>query len=153
MAEEETLFGIVTRFFEEEEWVFDRVQGTDIITAGFRGENGSWRCYAQVDEEQEWFVFYSTLDSNIPEARRPAVAEFLTRANYGLVVGNFEMDFQDGETRFKTSINVEKDHLTVGLIEPLVYINLLMMDRYLPGIMRVAYGDKDPAEEVAAIET
>ena len=26
-------------------------------------------------------------------------AEFLTRANYGLVFGNFEMDMHDGEIR------------------------------------------------------
>lgn len=152
MPKKETLLDIVTRFFEEDEWVFDKIQEQDIITAGFRGDNGSWRCFAQVDEEQEWFAFYSTLDSNIPENRRPAMAEFLTRANYGLIIGNFEMDFRDGEIRYKTSINVQEDRLTLALIRPVVYVNLLTLDRYLPGIMRVAFGDKDPAEEIAAIE-
>jgi hypothetical protein len=153
MENGETLFEMVIRFFTDDEWHFDIVEGQTILTAGFRGENGSWRCFAQVKEDDEWFVFYSTLDSNVPENRRPAVAEYLTRANYGLVLGNFEMDFRDGETRYKTSISVEGDRLSTALIQSLVYINVLMMDRYLPGLMRVAYGDKDPAEEIAAIES
>ncbi len=80
------------------------------------------------------------------------MAEFLTRANYGLVIGNFEMDFGDGEVRYKTSIDVEGDRLTSALIKQMVYINVLMMDRYLPGIMKVAFGNADPARAIAEIE-
>jgi len=43
------------------------------------------------------------------------VNEFLTRANYGLNIGNFEMDFQDGEIRFKTAIDVEEVILRLSI--------------------------------------
>ena len=80
------------------------------------------------------------------------MAEFITRANYGMIVGSFEMDYGDGEVRYKTSIDVEGDRLSLGLVRQLVYINVLMMDRYLPGIMKVAYGDVDPAAAIDSIE-
>ena len=152
MGKNERLLETVERFFEEDEWVFDKIEGQQVLTAGFRGDNGTWRCYAQVEEDEQWFAFYSTLDTNIPEDRRRDVAEFLARANYGLILGNFEMDFRDGEIRYKTSINVEGDCLSTALIRPMVYINVLMMDRYLPGIMSVTYGGKNPADEIDAIE-
>jgi len=45
-------------------------------------------------------------------SKRGAVAEFINRANYGIIIGNFEMDFADGEIRYKTSIDVQGDKLT-----------------------------------------
>ena len=146
------IFDTVVRFFQEDDWHFEQLPEKPILRMGFRGDNGTWRCYAQARERQQQFVFYSVLDINVPEERRQAMAEFLTRANYGLIIGNFEMDFRDGEVRYKTSIDVEGDRLTPALIRTMVYLNVLMMDRYLPGIMKVAYGGGDPAAAIAEIE-
>ncbi len=148
----ESMLDTVIRFFREDSWPFEQLEGRPILRTGFKGDNGSWRCYAQVRPEQEQFIFYSVLDTYVPEHRRTAMAEFLTRANYGLIIGNFEMDWQDGEIRYKTSIDVEGDQLTTALVHRLVYVNVLMMDRYLPGIMQVAFGNADPAAAITAIE-
>ncbi len=59
---------------------------------------------------------------------------------------------RDGEVRYKTSIDVEGDELTPALIRQMVYANILTFDKYLPGIMRVMYGDTPPAEIIAEIE-
>jgi hypothetical protein len=118
----------------------------------FQGENGTWVCYAHAREEQKLFIFYSVCQVNAPEDKRMAVAEFLTRANYGLLIGNFELDFNDGEIRYKTSIDVEGDRPSPALVQQLVYANVLTMDRYLPGIMTVIYGSASPAEAIAEIE-
>jgi hypothetical protein len=77
-----------------------------------------------------------------------AIAEFLTRANYGMTIGNFELDYTDGEIRYKTSIDVTNDQLSPALIQTLVYINVAMMDEYLPGIQAVI----DGATPIAAIQ-
>ena len=73
------------------------------LRLGCTGENGEWTCYAQIREEPGRFIFYSVPAAKAPEARRAAVAEFITRVNYGMVLGNFEMDYSDGEIRYKTS--------------------------------------------------
>ena len=44
------------------------------------------------------------------------------------------------------------DRLVPALVGPLVYANVLMMDRYLPGLMSVIYGNVAPAEAVAKAE-
>ena len=78
---------------------------------------------------------------------------FLTRANYGLLIGNFEMDYNDGEVRYKTSIDVEGDRLSKALVKRLVYDNLAVMDRYLPGVLSVIYGGASPTEAIAQVES
>jgi len=146
------LLNVAINFFTEDNWPFTQLQDQPILKLGFQGESGQWSCYAQAREEQAQFLFYSVCPVKAPEDRHTAVAEFLTRANYGLFIGNFELDFSDGEIRYKTSIAVEGSQLSPALVKPLVYANVLMMDRYLPGIMSVIYGSIPPAEAVAEAE-
>jgi hypothetical protein len=70
-----------------------------------------------------------------------------------MAIGNFEMDFEDGEVRFKTSIDVEGTELSLELLNPLLYANVLMMDQYLPGLMSVIYSDVSPATAVEQVES
>lgn len=149
-----SLFDTMQQFFREDDWRFEHLEGKTILKMGFKGDNGAWRCFAQIREEQRQFIFYSILDTNCPEDKRHNMAEFLTRANYGLITGNFEMDFSDGEVRFKTSMDVKEneDKFCTGLIKRLVYINVLMTDKYLPGIMGVMYGVLSPTEAIAKVE-
>jgi hypothetical protein len=146
------IFNILVEFFEEDNWDFHWLEGMPILSMGFTGKNGKWTCYAQAREEQEQFVFYSVCPINVPEERRQKAAEFITRANYGMIIGNFELDFNDGEVRYKTSIDVEGSILSPPLIKQMVYSNVIIMDRYLPGVMRVIYGDGTPLEEIGRIE-
>ncbi|HEY9850963.1 MAG TPA: hypothetical protein V6D28_15955 [Leptolyngbyaceae cyanobacterium] len=80
-------------------------------------------------------------------------SDFITRANYGTIIGNFELDYADGEVRYKTSIDVEGSNLTFPLIKQLVYTNVTMMDEYLPGIVSVIEGNVEPKDAIAKIET
>ena len=139
-------------FFEGNDWPFLRVEGELALQAAFRGESGEWNCYAVGSEEQQRFAFYSTCPVRVPEEKRMAMAEFITRVNYDLLIGNFELDLKDGEIRFKTSIDVEGDQLSTALVERMVVGNLAMMDTYLPGIMKVIYSDIPPAQAVDETE-
>lgn len=140
------------RFFEEDDWSFEPLENVSALSCGFEGESGEFTCYAQEREEKEQFVFYTVVPFQIPEAMRAAVAEYLTRANYGLAIGNFEMDYADGEVSFKTSMDAEGIEFTEAMVKNLVYANVLTADRYLPGLMRVVYGKIEPADAIREIE-
>lgn len=142
----------VIDFLEEDAWPFTRLDDWPGVRTGFRGESGEWICYARAKEDQEQFLFYSICPVNVPEDKRAAMADFLTRANYGLLIGNFEMDLSDGEIRYKTSIDVEGDRLSVALVRNMVYANVLTMDQYLSAMMSVIYSDVSPAQAIARVE-
>ena len=146
------VFRAVQRFFHEDDWNVERIPGKDALTMGFCGRSSNWRCLAIVEEEREQFAFFSTLDTRVPEEKRRAAAEYLTRANYGLVLGNFELDFSDGEVRYRTSIDVEGGELTHTMIKNLVYSNCTIMDRYLPGLLKVVFGNARPRLAVEEVE-
>ncbi len=146
------IFNAMIEFFEEDDWEFSWMEGLTALSMGFSGKHGKWMCYAQAREDQQQFVFYSVCPMNAPEARRAAVSEFITRANYGMIIGNFEMDWTDGEIRYKTSIDVEGSQLTKPLVKQMVYANVMILDRYLPGLMAMMYGSVSAVDEIAKIE-
>lgn len=139
-------------FFTNDDWSFTRLQGQPILYTAIQGKNGEWNCFAQVRDDQAQFAFYSICPVPAPEDKRLAIAEFITRANSGMILGNFELDFDDGEIRYKTSIDVTDDFLSQALIKQLVYANVSMMDEYLPGIQAVIGGDASPVEAIRKIE-
>ncbi len=142
----------VERFLESDDWPVNRLKDRQLVKTAFEGKNGQFACYAQERQEQEQFVFYSIFPVRTPEAKIPEIAEFITRANYGLIIGNFELDHSDGEVRYKTSIDVEDAELTDPLIRHMVYANVLTMDKYFPGLMRVLYAGIDPTSAVEEVE-
>lgn len=146
------VFTAMVDFFEDDKWPFTVVASEPVLSLHFAGEHGHWICYAQARDEQEQFVFYSVCPMAMPDFKRRAVAEFVTRANYGMIIGNFELDYADGEVRYKTSLDVEGTYLSQPLIRQAVYANVLMMDRYLPGLLSLVYTEITPEEAIAEIE-
>jgi len=147
------LYDAVVDYLIEDGWQFNVAQEEVAVQFGFRGSSTIWQCLCLVDEENQLVRMYSIAPVVVPQELRPAVAEYITRANYGLPLGNFELDYNDGEVRFKTSIDVEGGQFTSTMIANLFNSNLLMMDRYLPGLFRVVYAGVSPADAVSEIES
>jgi hypothetical protein len=47
---------------------------------------------------------------------------------------------------------VEDGELTQEMIRKLVYANVMMMDKYLPGILSIIYAGTSPAEALVGIQ-
>lgn len=139
-------------YFDEEEWSYTRLEGRPVLQLKFYSGVDSWHCYAHAFEDRHRLLFYSVSPINAPDNLRTEIAEYLTRANYGLVVGNFEMDWGDGEVRFKTSISMDGEALTMPLVQALVMPNLRTMGQYLPGIRAVIEQGATPLDAVSSIE-
>ncbi|MEW6280806.1 MAG: YbjN domain-containing protein [Candidatus Eremiobacterota bacterium] len=115
------------------------------------GDSVNWVCVVQERQGRE-LLCYAVLPARAPEEARPAVAEFITRVNYGMAVGNFELDYGDGEIRFKTYVASEDGRVDEALVGPMLALNRAMMNRYSPGFPRVFRG-ADPGTVVAEIES
>lgn len=144
------LLQTVVDFLVQDDWHFQLVK-PERLESPVQGKNGMWLCGVEIGRGQICVV-YSYCPVAIPMALRPPMAEFITLANYGLFVGNFEMDFRDGELRFKTSIDLDESDLPPALVRPLIYHNVTTMDQYLPGIMMVVHGGVSPRIAVAQVE-
>jgi hypothetical protein len=69
-----------------------------------------------------------------------------------LTVGNFEMNLDSGEVRFKTSVETPEGELTVPIVRALAYANVRAMDRFFPGVLAVVHGGLSPEAALARVE-
>lgn len=139
----------IIAFCEQDDWPHTVVEDPPMVRTGFSGDNGEFTCYLIAREEQFQVGCYSMCAGKAPPDKRREMAEFIAWANYGLPVGNLEMDMTDGEVRFRTSIDVEGDELSVALVRNLVHANVTLMDRFWPGLMAVLYTDTSARDAYA----
>jgi len=128
-----TLLAELKRVFVENGWPYSEVAGAPLLVSELSGPGESWDFYAQAVEEKDLVLLYSIAPQRVPEERRRDVSEFLTRANYGLADGNFELDFDDGEIRFKSVLHVPAE-LDGLLVKRVVRLNGTALETYLPTI-------------------
>jgi hypothetical protein len=140
------LLQTVLDYFAFKGWPSQANHEETMIRVAYKTQHGPWFLYARAIPDTRQILFYSVLPEKIAPERRLPVAEFLTRANFGLPAGNFEMDWEDGEIRFKTSITLGNTELTLSLIDALVTANLAITEDYLPGIQKVAISAQEPEQ-------
>jgi hypothetical protein len=122
------------------------------IWADFRGEVGTYRIIAQVDSDHELFQVFGLAPIRVAAGCRPAIAETLARVNYGLKVGKLEMDVEDGELRFQAAQILADDNLPGSVIHRLIGTTMAMLDRYLPAVLSVIYGNELPKDAIGCVE-
>lgn len=147
-----SLFDYAHNYLETLGWDYRATPARDLIRFSVNIEGGKLQCFLRINERQQMLIFFSIFPIAIPEARRTSLAELICRANYGLNLGNFEMDFADGEIRFRTSHNTDHDCVNQEVIKHLIYANIYTMERYLPAIMDVAFGQYSPVLAIDSIE-
>ena len=82
-----------------------------------------------------------------------AVSEFLSRANYNLVHGCFEMDFRDGEIRYRLTIDCDGVEPSREMVVDALNIPCEMMERYGDGLVEVIYAVRTAEEAVKRCES
>lgn len=145
----------VLAFLDDGDWKYsiEKANNRNIITFGFAGKNGTLSVRTIVREKTEVVSVYSKLEVSVPEEKRLQISEFLSRANYGLMIGNFELDFRDGEVRFKISADYEGAIVTNKTFKNLILSGLSVANRYYPGIMKVIWGGVSVKDAINEVES
>ena len=149
----EMIRDVIEDWLKEEDWKYEVLDDGSVIKTGLSGLDCMWGkvqllCFLKDDH----VTCYAIAPINVPENSRAAVAEALTRANYGLDRGNYEMDFSDGEVRFKSQVSeadLEADPKEATML--LIFLGISMIQRYGDAIMKVMLGT-NPKEAIEAAE-
>jgi hypothetical protein len=103
--------------------------------------------------ENEQFVFYVIFGVSAAPDVRDEATRFITRANYGLTIGDFEMDRDDGQLQFRSSVDFEGVGLSEKLIINVILPAMSAVERYGDELMEVLAGRKDAEEAIAEAES
>lgn len=129
---------------------FDREKG--LIRLNFNIKSTLSRVRFVIDIRDHHFITYGCIDMSVKEERRKEVAEYITRANCGLVFGNFELDMRDGEIRYKCTVDCDHCLLSGEMIERSLNVPILMYQRYGDDLLKVMFGMMDAEEAIRLAE-
>lgn len=150
------LMARVAGLLQDRKWLVEETDEPGMLVLHPSDGPAPWPVIALVGEEPARVVLYSVLPDDVPEANRSAVAELLARAGYGLLSGALEIDLDDGEVRVRTGVDLgraDHDDATLGaLLDPVIALNLTLMDTIWDALQDVAAGRATPAEAAARIE-
>ena len=133
--------------FDGDKWNYEVHQEIAFIggIGGLEGKMTDLRFYIIVGDET--VTCYHTAPIKAPLEQRAAISEFITRANYGLTNGNFEMDFSDGELRYKTTISqhdlLRNDAAAFRSMRVLMMLGPSMWQRYGDNLAALLFGYTD----------
>lgn len=140
-------------------------------------DRDDWNYY--FDEEQGLFDFYLSLGKKVHsihytvvvnedsiitygicpigversnEKMMARMAEFICRANYGLKNGCFELDFWDGEIRYKSYIDCEDVVPSDEILRNSLYCVASMFQRYSEGITDIIFTDSSAEDAIDRCE-
>lgn len=131
-------------------YTFDEERNLFVTGLNYGGVVGNVRIFINV-LDNDFFVFFIP-NSKAEENSKAIVAEYLHRVNYGLWNGNFEMDYDDGEVRYKIYRNMYNDELSDEVIENSLMTGASMINRYGKGLIKVMSGMGIPKDLVAEAE-
>lgn len=145
----------IKKHLEANDWKYEEVSSDEdrvLIKTGGKGKNGSYGATLDIKESRSIFIVYVRSQINFPTNSVEKLALFLTRANFGLTCGNFELDMSDGEVRYKNSINVSGSFMSSQMTDAMIHTALGTMDKYFECIVKVAYGVMSPENAIKQIE-
>ncbi len=100
------------------------------------------RLVVQVKEEQIMIYAFSPL--TVKEERMERAAYYLTCCNADVVHGNFEINPDNGEVRYKVALLCTDALPSKQTVKDMVHIPIAMFERYGDGLFDMLYTEKDP---------
>lgn len=143
----------VRNYLDEDGWKYEYDEERRLIRAGVSLKSKLQSARLIVNFNESGYTVIAVPAIKADDASRMNVLEYISRANYGLRNGNFEMDLNDGEVRYKTYTNCKgMDTIPTDVIEDSIVIPPVMFNRYGDGMAALMMGFSDPVTEIKKAE-
>ena len=113
----------------------------------FELQSGTFNLTILISSEYQNLTLLLNAPIKVPPPKRPAIAEYIARANFHSYEGNIILDFSDGDLAYKNSLRFDPEE-DISHIRYQLNISLGMaldeMETHFPGILSVIYSDELP---------
>ncbi len=120
----------IATYLQAKELKFEQLDA-ELLRLRFNSQAGSWISLIRINEDDQFCAIYSVFPIAIPAQRREELAALLMSQNYDLTYGSFEMDDEDGELRFRSTL-FTAGSFELGMLGFLLAEHLKIMEHYLP---------------------
>src|SRR5580704_12840455 len=131
----------VIEFLKGRNWVYTIGKKPDSIFFSLHAQNGIYHCFGEDRSEIKTFLFLSFLGTSCPLVKRDDMCRMLTMINSNLLYGNFEMELDSGDIKFRTGIIYDHIEITNEAIGNIISKNIDIIDLSHPYLQKFIYGE------------
>lgn len=133
--------------FEKHSWRYEK-RDENYYDFTFNCDVNRFNLYALIGTYVNTLSIYVHMPFQVPATRMTEIAELISRINYNMTLGNYELDFHDGEILFKVSQSFSLHEPHPDEIMILLDCALTMAQTYFPTFGAVLYGGRSVTEAV-----
>ena len=151
----EEIVEAIRDFLAEDDWnfEFDEERGIFRFNLSIDSKLKRLRYYITVKNDSYTAYATSMIDADSDDKNvMKEMAEFICRANYGLRSGNFELDMNDGEIRYKVFVDCNGITPSEEIVKRSIIIPSVMFERYSPGLLDVMFKGSTAEEAISKCE-
>ncbi|MDK9699845.1 MAG: YbjN domain-containing protein [bacterium] len=131
------LFEALQQFLDGSGLEYETIEANRGIRVAMELDNAQYSTLFLLGENN--FIAVTVTPFRTPKSRRMRVIEMLNRINFDLAFGNFEMDREDGEIRFRAGFPHKHLPFPTEFWSPFVFMGFGMMNRFWPAIQAICW--------------
>ena len=135
------VFGTICRMLDEKDWRYQKDEDALKISCGVQGDDLPMPIRIELDAERQLVVLLSEIPFAVPEDRRSAIAVAVSVANYGMVYGNFDFDYLNGNILFRATAIYAQSLIGQEMFAFMVACSCHTIDRYNDKFLVVTQND------------
>lgn len=135
---------LIENFFNDLEWNYTYDSENSIIKTGVDMTNALGNLDVYIRLRKNYYSVIVCLNNHVEKKYLQQVSEYLHRVNFGLNNGNFELDYEDGEVRYKTFVSFENIELSKNIVEASILLPLSMFEKYGMNLLLLMLKEADP---------
>lgn len=132
----------INGFLSSDDWDYTFDENKGIFRFGLHLNSNLKTLTYIVKVKKDSFLVYGILPIGVEIENKDmmhTMAEFICRCNFGLINGNFEFDFRDGEIRYKSFVDCEAIKPSDEIIRNSIHCVAIMVERYSRGILDIIF--------------
>jgi len=129
-----TLMEQVIQYLEHNQYKWE-LYSEDIIQITLQDNEQAWAELIRVDEQARTVLFYAVFPQKLPDESIHKLSYILLNENYNMTSGAFELDLEDGELRYRSSL-FAPESVQQAAITHILNNHKNMMELYIPAIQK-----------------
>ena len=135
-------------FLKDDDWKYRQLEGKMILKMGLNLKCKMKSTDLFIDVKDDEYLVYAISPLKGDPESLGEILRYISLVNYGMKNGNFELDVEDGEIRYKTYVNLDgATEIPTQVLKDSIYIPVMMMDKYGNGIAALSMGFSDADTE------
>ncbi len=149
MAYSKSIANAIISVFEEHEYHYNFDNEDGVLSANFNSDNKLGSVHLKFLVRETDYIAASCIDIHADKNSLADVAELLMRMNFGLIFGNYELDFRDGEIRFRYGVDCEGSLPSKDIIiNSLLFVLKAFSDERGNALVSVLFGLMTPVQAI-----